>query len=197
MLVRRQQAVSLAGRCLSGLTACFSLVSAGLCAWRNWIILVLAFGHDSCWNRLMLCGQRVSLIAVHPTSFSFLTDIFNSKGNGFVSGSLELACLRVCFLPWLAAAFPRLCLSAFTVSQPLLLQSVVTYVQNEEKTPGHRDGLIVAATLVYGGLAVSFLFLANLRQLCIIKLTVHVHTRFQKQATIMCRTELQQKSGAC
>lgn len=43
--------------------------------------------------------------------------------------------------------------------------SVVKYVQDEHKTTGHRDGLIVAATFVYGGLAVSF----------------HVHVVFDKK----------------
>lgn len=79
-------------------------------------------------------------------------------GNGHVSGRLELACLRACLVPWLGAAFPRLCQSVFTVCQPLLLMSVVKYVQEEHKSTGHRDGLIIAATFVYGGLAVSFTF---------------------------------------
>lgn len=44
---------------------------------------------------------------------------------------------------------------AFTISQALLLKSVVSYVQNDEKEQGHKQGLVLAAVFVFGGLAVS------------------------------------------
>ena len=77
------------------------------------------------------------------------------SGNGSVSGSLELACMRANLTTWLSAAFPRICQGIFTVAQPLFLKSVVTYVESNERTSGQRDGLIIAAVFVYGGLAVS------------------------------------------
>lgn len=75
--------------------------------------------------------------------------------DGYVSGSLEVACLRANMMPWLSAIFPRLCLGIFIVSQPLLLKSVVTYIESKKSSVTAQDGLILAAVFVYGGLAVS------------------------------------------
>lgn len=58
-------------------------------------------------------------------------------------------------MPWLSAIFPRLCLGIFIVSQPLLLKSVVTYIESGKYSVAAQDGLIIAAVFVYGGLAVS------------------------------------------
>ena len=76
-------------------------------------------------------------------------------GNGFVSGYIPIACFRANLGSFLSAVLPRFLQSVFTISQPLLLKSVVNFVQNDDRTPGQRDGLIVAATLMYAGLAVS------------------------------------------
>lgn len=118
------------------------------------------------------------------------------QGNGHVSGSLELACLRACIVPWLGAAFPRLCQSVFTVCQPLLLMSVVKYVQEEHKTTGHRDGLIVAATFVYGGLAVSFHSQAFFHGKGSRQLTF-AFSRSPRQIMIIWHIELQLRFAVC
>jgi ATP-binding cassette subfamily C (CFTR/MRP) protein 1 len=50
--------------------------------------------------------------------------------------------------------FPRLLTSAFTFTQPFLVQSVTEYLSSDEKYPYLGYGLIGAYGFVYTGLAV-------------------------------------------
>jgi ATP-binding cassette subfamily C (CFTR/MRP) protein 1 len=56
----------------------------------------------------------------------------------------------------LSPVLPRLCLTAFTFSQPFLTSAMITYLgdsQNASDNTGY--GLIGASFLVYSGMAVS------------------------------------------
>ncbi|KAI2966296.1 hypothetical protein CBS147323_5517 [Aspergillus niger] len=60
-------------------------------------------------------------------------------------------------MAFFSAVIPRLCLSAFTIMQPLLVDKITTYAALPE-TPETRDkgyGLIAASGIVYLGIAVS------------------------------------------
>lgn len=81
--------------------------------------------------------------------------LIKSTEKGAPSSSLVIACLRARLRSSLGTIFPRFCLSVFTVLQPFLLQSVVKFVEEKKRLPSQRDGLIGAAIIIYGGIAVS------------------------------------------
>ncbi|EHA25622.1 hypothetical protein ASPNIDRAFT_50413 [Aspergillus niger ATCC 1015] len=70
---------------------------------------------------------------------------------------LPITLLQTYKMAFFSAVIPRLCLSAFTIMQPLLVDKITTYAALPE-TPETRDkgyGLIAASGIVYLGIAVS------------------------------------------
>ena len=67
--------------------------------------------------------------------------------------------LRACFHSYrssfLSAIIPRLCLTAFTFSQPFLIDTTVSFVGQTERNKDYGKGLIGAWALVFVGMAVS------------------------------------------
>ena len=101
-------------------------------------------------------GRQVSVLAATTPFFPLLTTVFVVF---FLDGehpqrSLTIACLRTNLLTFLGNTVPQLFYSAFTISQPLLLKSVVLYAESAEKTPGQRDGLIIATLFIFMGIGV-------------------------------------------
>ncbi|CEJ89530.1 hypothetical protein VHEMI05371 [[Torrubiella] hemipterigena] len=68
---------------------------------------------------------------------------------------LAITCAKLLIKPSIAIIFPRLCFAAFKFSQPLLLQSIVNAVGQEDHSDDVTNGLITATILLYLGLAVS------------------------------------------
>lgn len=61
-------------------------------------------------------------------------------------------------MAFFSAVIPRLCLSAFTIMQPLLVSEITTYAalpEGQETRNKKGYGLIAASGIVYIGLAVS------------------------------------------
>ena len=70
--------------------------------------------------------------------------------------SLVISVVRALKLSLLAPVIPRLFLTAFTFAQPLLVETVLTYLGDENKdSKSVGYGLLVAYGLVYLGIAVS------------------------------------------
>ncbi|TQN65415.1 ABC transporter atnG [Colletotrichum shisoi] len=69
--------------------------------------------------------------------------------------SLVKACVRGYLVPFLAPVIPRLCLTVFTLAQPFLINTTVTFVSNENPDANYGRGLVGAWVLVYLGIAVS------------------------------------------
>jgi hypothetical protein len=67
----------------------------------------------------------------------------------------------------LAAVIPRLCLSGFTFAQPFLFERVVGFISEPKAnyTDNHGYGLILAAVIIYFGIAVSFILQLTMPQL--------------------------------
>ncbi|RAH53760.1 hypothetical protein BO85DRAFT_428965, partial [Aspergillus piperis CBS 112811] len=78
-----------------------------------------------------------------------------SKGN-----QLPITLLRTYKMAFFRAVIPRLCLSAFTIMQPLLVSEITTYaaLPESQETRNKGYGLIAASGIVYIGLAVSTAF---------------------------------------
>lgn len=68
---------------------------------------------------------------------------------------LILCCLETLKWPLLGIIGPRLCLLAFTICQPLLLNRFLAFLQNPAEDVSIGYGLIGAYALVYVGIAVS------------------------------------------
>lgn len=69
--------------------------------------------------------------------------------------SLLRACFRSYLLSSLSPIIPRLCLTAFTFSQPFLINTTVSFVGQMDPDSNYGKGLIGAWALVYLGIAVS------------------------------------------
>ncbi|OLN87448.1 Canalicular multispecific organic anion transporter 2-like protein 2 [Colletotrichum chlorophyti] len=69
--------------------------------------------------------------------------------------SLLRACFWAYIVPFLSPVLPRLCLTAFTFTQPILIKSTVAFVSQMEPDANYGRGLIGAWALVYVGIAVS------------------------------------------
>lgn len=68
---------------------------------------------------------------------------------------LILCCLKTLKWPLLGIVGPRLCLLAFTICQPLLLNRLLAFLQNPDEDISIGYGLIGAYALVYLGIAIS------------------------------------------
>jgi ATP-binding cassette, subfamily C (CFTR/MRP), member 1 len=85
--------------------------------------------------------------------------------------SLVRACFRAYAGPFLAAVVPRLSLTAFTFCQPLMINSLITFIGDKDAPSANGRAMIGAYALVYLGMAAStslywyqtFRFLIRLR----------------------------------
>lgn len=67
-------------------------------------------------------------------------------------------CTIRCVLPsFLLPVIPRVVLLGFTLAQPLFIRTAIEYIDtpSAERDTNHGYGLIAAAGLVFGGMAVS------------------------------------------
>lgn len=87
---------------------------------------------------------------------SKLTRFTTSEPNGRYT--LLLAVLRALGLYFLAPVVPRLCLTGFTFAQPFLASATIDYIGDTSASRNAGYGLIGAACLVYGGIAVCTAF---------------------------------------
>jgi ATP-binding cassette subfamily C (CFTR/MRP) protein 1 len=83
-------------------------------------------------------------------------DVFPLSMKGSNSHILLRAMFRAYLIPFVTAIIPRLCLSAFTFSQPFLITTAVTYFEQDTSADTVYIGraLIGASALVYLGIAV-------------------------------------------
>jgi Na+/proline symporter len=94
------------------------------------------------------------------------------------------ALLKFCFWSnkWLliAGVIPRLCLIAFTFSQPFLLARVIDHQKDPDSSQAARTWDVIAYVVVYVGIAVSlFLPIAY-------RIRVAVNARFSFQPGLTC-----------
>ncbi|UKZ71355.1 uncharacterized protein TrAtP1_012315 [Trichoderma atroviride] len=78
-----------------------------------------------------------------------------SKYDPKAKHSLLKACFRSHLSSLPSAMIPRLCMTAFTFSQPFLIKTTIEYVGSDNPNSYHGKGLIGAWTLVYLGIAIS------------------------------------------
>lgn len=69
--------------------------------------------------------------------------------------TLLRACFRSYFASFVSAVLPRLCLTAFTFSQPFLINATLNFVSQPDPDSAYGKGLIGAWALIYLGIAVS------------------------------------------
>ena len=72
--------------------------------------------------------------------------------------NLILVCIKTLKWQLLGVVVPRLCLLAFTISQPLILNRFLSFLQNPSESHNIGYGLIAAYGLVYLGIALSSSF---------------------------------------
>jgi len=72
--------------------------------------------------------------------------------------SLLRACFRSYFLSFLSPIIPQICLTAFTFSQPFIINTTIGFIGQKTPDPNYGKGLIGACALVYMGIAVRFPF---------------------------------------
>lgn len=77
--------------------------------------------------------------------------------------TLPRVLLRTLLKPFLSAVLPRLFLTAFKYSQPVLIKEAIRFLTTARVEEDSRDGsnLIIAAVVVYTGLAVSLICTGN------------------------------------
>ncbi|KAG6006407.1 hypothetical protein E4U21_007073 [Claviceps maximensis] len=68
---------------------------------------------------------------------------------------LPRTCFRTLLRPFLATLIPRLCLTGFNFSQPLLLRAIVKSIGNKNVQTEVTSGLIGATVLVYFGITIT------------------------------------------
>lgn len=119
------------------------------------------------WLNALLRGYKsvLNLKSLWPTDHTIdyerllvqLNSTWNTTKNKRKKNSLALAMMRSIKWPVVAVLFPRLCLTGFRFSQPLLLNRIVDFVgqpdSKEKMNIGY--GLLGATALVYLGNAVS------------------------------------------
>lgn len=93
-------------------------------------------------------------------SFSQGRSVVNPVAVAKPEGSLSLvkAVGSSLWKPLLSPVIPRLFLTAFRSSQPILISQAITFVKNDQEGTGDRCGaftIFCAALIVYFGLAVS------------------------------------------
>lgn len=69
--------------------------------------------------------------------------------------SLLRACFQTFFFSAISPVIPRICLTAFTFSQPFLISATVTFVGSTNPDSSYGKALIGAWALAYLGIAVS------------------------------------------
>lgn len=69
--------------------------------------------------------------------------------------SLVLVCFRAFPLSFASTAIPRLCITAFTFTQPFLINTTLMYIGQDPRERDSGKGLIGAWLLVYLGIAIS------------------------------------------
>ena len=74
------------------------------------------------------------------------------------SHNLILVCVKTLKWQLLAVVVPRLCLLGFTISQPLVLNRFLSFLQDPTQSNNIGYGLIAAYGLVYLGIALSSSF---------------------------------------
>ena len=72
--------------------------------------------------------------------------------------NLILVCATILKWQLLGVVVPRLCLLAFTICQPLMLNRFLSFLQNPAESVNIGYGLIAAYGLVYLGIALSSSF---------------------------------------
>lgn len=82
--------------------------------------------------------------------------MLTSSSDNHVSNPLIWSTVVTLRRPFLAVFIPRILYTAFTFSQPLLLQRIVRFVGEKDPPTTVRNGLIGATVLIYFGIAVCF-----------------------------------------
>lgn len=117
-------------------------------------------------NKLFLMGYKrvLTLDDLYPLDQAMASNVLQPKLANFIldgtqkgKNSLALATAKALAIPLLLPVGPRVALTAFQFCQPFLLNSLLSYLQTppEQCSPNHGYGLILAAALIYTGIAIS------------------------------------------
>ncbi|KAM0810192.1 putative ABC transporter [Seiridium cardinale] len=133
-----------------------------------WINSVLAEGYHTILqdDNLPRLDSSLSSTSLRKTSLR----VWEQRGKPESSMTLPKILLKILLRPFLGAILPRLFLTVFRYSQPLLIREAIRFLTAYSTEAGSTDGfnIIAAAVIIYVGLAVS----AAAYQRCLNRLSV-------------------------
>ncbi|ETS83153.1 hypothetical protein PFICI_05029 [Pestalotiopsis fici W106-1] len=120
-----------------------------------WINPILARGYHETFEVKTLPNLDSNLISTSLRSAALYNWAQRRKPEGLMT--LPRVLLKTLLRPFLGAVLPRLFLTAFKYSQPLLIREAIHFLTTSRVKKESQDGtnLILAAIIVYTGLAVS------------------------------------------
>jgi hypothetical protein len=129
---------------------------------RSFLISTRSLSQPHCVRPLCKTGRKgVSHSSCMTTILAAYTQIELGKPESLMT--LPRVLLRTLLKPFLSAVLPRLFLTAFKYSQPVLIKEAIRFLTTARVEEDSRDGanLIIAAVVVYTGLAVSLICTGN------------------------------------